>query len=431
MANGLLIAAPQSGSGKTTVTLGLLRALKRRGVDVASAKAGPDYIDPAFHTSASGADCINLDSWAMRPELLRSLAADQLKTGTLLVEGMMGLFDGAADGSGSAADLATLLDIPVLLVVDAARQSHSVAALVKGFRDHRADLDFAGVILNRVGSDRHEAMLKNALASENIPVLGVLRRDEQLSLPERHLGLVQAREHTKLDDFLDQAAEAVEMGIDVDALLDLELKELKPPNSVSRMPPPGQRVAVAQDDAFAFAYPHMLTGWKHEGAEISVFSPLADEKPDDLCDAVFLPGGYPELHAGKLTGNKVFMKGLQDAAERGAFIYGECGGYMVLGDGLVDSDGVRHKMAGLLRLETSFAKRQLHLGYRVIKQQSATPFGLKGAEFSAHEFHYSSIVREEGEPLFLAKDALGDDLGTKGLRAGSIAGSYIHLIDQR
>ncbi len=431
MANGFLIAAPQSGSGKTTVTLGLLRAFKRREIAIAPAKAGPDYIDPAFHSFASGVDCINLDPWAMRPDLLQSLAAERMEVGCLVIEGMMGLFDGAADGTGSAADLALLLGLPVVLIVDAARQSHSVAALAKGFRDHRNDLVLAGVVLNRVGSDRHETMLRDALGLADIAVLGVLRRDERLKLPERHLGLVQAREQSKLEEFIDHAAGVVESDVDLETLLKLKLNAETASGQTQSLAPPGQRIAIARDDAFAFTYPHMLADWRAAGAEIMPFSPLADEAPDASSDAVFLPGGYPELHAGKLAGNEAFLKGLQTAAERGAFVYGECGGYMVLGDGLVDSDGVRHKMAGLLRLETSFAKRQLHLGYRVIEQQSVTPFGPVGSGFSAHEFHYSSILREEGQPLFFAKDALGSDLGSKGLRTGSIAGSYMHLIDRR
>jgi len=429
--NGFLIAAPHSGSGKTTVTLGLLRALKRRGIAVSPAKAGPDYIDPAFHTFASGTECINLDPWAMRRDLLVSLFADRTATGPAIVEGMMGLFDGAADGSGSAADLAALLGLSVVLVIDAGRQSHSIAALAKGFRDHRSDVVVAGVILNRVGSDRHEAMLKASLDSAEIDVFGVLRRDEKLALPERHLGLVQAREHGALDAFVEHAADAIEQGVDLETLLDLEITMEASKEPVDSIPPPGQRIAIAQDDAFAFLYSHQVESWKMAGAEISKFSPLSDEAPEMNCDAVFLPGGYPELHAAKIAANTSFLNGLLNAADRGAFIYGECGGYMVLGDGLVDSDGTRHKMAGLLRLETSFADRKLHLGYRVIEQQSDLPFGTKGTAFSAHEFHYSSVLKEEGEPLFRAKDALDQDLGPKGLCAANVAGSYMHLIDRR
>ncbi|MGI9354231.1 MAG: cobyrinate a,c-diamide synthase [Rhizobiaceae bacterium] len=429
--NGFLIAAPQSGSGKTTVTLGLMRSLKRQGVVTAPAKAGPDYIDPAFHAFASGVDCVNLDPWAMRPELLRSLAADCAALGTLVVEGMMGLFDGAADGSGSAADLAVLLGLPVVLVIDTARQSHSIAALASGFRDHRPDVRIAGVILNRIGSKRHEVMLRAALQGIGMPVLGAMMRDDDLVLPSRHLGLVQAREHEELEFFVERAADAVEQGTDIDALLSLHRVGTNTAAPCENIPPLGQLTAVACDDAFAFIYPHLINNWRGQGAQASLFSPLADEGPTVDCDAVFLPGGYPELHVGRLASNMRFMGELHDAANRGALIYGECGGYMVLGDGLVDSDGIRHKMAGLLRLETSFAARKLQLGYRMIEQQSNLPFGMRGTTFSAHEFHYSTATREEGESLFRAKDALDQDLGLKGLRCGNVAGSYMHLIDKR
>mgnify|MGYP000459966113 CR=1 FL=1 len=217
--NGFLVAAPHSGSGKTTVTLGLLRALRNRGVPLAPAKAGPDYIDPAFHEAASGESCINLDPWAMRPELLHALADSHAGDDRLLVvEGMMGLFDGAADGQGSAADLAVLLGLPVVFVVDCGRMAHSIAALVSGFTSFREDVEIAGVILNRVGSARHEAMLRDALDARGISVLGVVHRQEELHLPSRHLGLVQAGEHEDIERFLADAAFGMSVGIDLDRL---------------------------------------------------------------------------------------------------------------------------------------------------------------------------------------------------------------------
>jgi len=426
--SGLLIAAPASGSGKTVVTLGLMRAMKRRGIEVAPGKAGPDYIDPAFHAAASGASCFNFDPWAMRPSLLRAQAARSGDAGTLVVEAMMGLFDGAADGSGSAADLAALLLLPVVLVVDCARTSQSVAALVTGFSRFRADVRVAGVILNRVGSDRHEAMLRGAMAKIEVPVLGSLRTDPQLALPERHLGLVQAGEHASLETFIARAADAVEAGVDLKALL--TIAEGGPEASgepVETIPPPGQRITVARDLAFAFSYPHLLQGWRDQGATLSFFSPLADEAPAVDADAVYLPGGYPELHAGALANAHRFRAGMASAAARDVRIYGECGGYMVLGEGLVDGNGTRHAMLGLLPLVTSYAARKRHLGYR--RLQSLAPDLLAGT-FKAHEFHYSTVVSEgAADRLFEAEDALGEQLGTVGLRRGRVAGSYMHLID--
>jgi len=343
--------------------LSILRALSAMGMDIRAAKAGPDFIDPAFHARACGWPSVNLDPWAMRPDRLRGLAFAQGGS-HLLVEAMMGLFDGAADGSGSAADLAAVLGLPVILIVDAARQSHSVAALVRGFRDHRADVEICGVILNRVGSPRHETMLSSALSAIGMPIFGAIPRDVAMHLPERHLGLVQAAEHADVEGFITTAAALAGSRIDLERLLAAFAPIGRPAGPMRRLPPPGQRIAIARDSAFAFSYPHQLSDWREAGAELSFFSPLHDEEPDSAADAVVLPGGYPELHAGRIASAGRFMAGLRHAAARGAFVYGECGGYMVLGKGLVDGAGIRHAMAGLLSLETSFEKPRLHLGYR-------------------------------------------------------------------
>jgi cobyrinic acid a,c-diamide synthase len=427
---GVLIAAPSSGSGKTTVTLGLLRALRNLGIEIAPAKAGPDYIDPAYHTVASGVPCVNLDPWAMRPDLISALAARHIEGGKMLVvEGMMGLFDGALDGRGSAADLATHLSLPVILVLDCARQSHSIAALVSGFRDFRKNVMIAGLVLNRVGSARHETMLRSALAPVGIPVLGSLLRDERLQLPERHLGLVQAGEHGDLDAFIDDASSIVSERIDLNRMIEIAGRRASTASmaNVARVPPLGQRIAVARDNAFAFSYHHLLDGWQRRGAEISFFSPLADEAPARDSNAIYLPGGYPELHAGRLAQAGNFAQGLKRAAADNVVIYGECGGYMVLGSSIEDAAGVKHPMLDLLPVETSFAKRKLHLGYRRLEPLAGSPFP---SSLTGHEFHYASIVREgDAARLFGAKDALGEDIGEAGLRVGSVSGSYLHIID--
>ncbi|WP_289035408.1 cobyrinate a,c-diamide synthase [uncultured Roseibium sp.] len=428
---GVLIAAPQSGAGKTTVTLALLRALRNRGTAVVSAKSGPDYIDPKFHEAASGSPCINLDAWAMPISQIRTLAWDQANGAELLViEGAMGLFDGAANGRGSAADLAAALGIPVVMVIDCAKQAQSVAALVSGFQHFRKDVPIAGLILNRVGSSRHEAMLRHALEPLAIPVLGVLARDERLALPERHLGLVQAGEHDELEQFLDEAADLCANQIDLDGLRQVAGTITHHTTTVQdTLPPFGQRIAIARDVAFSFAYPHLLDGWKKAGAELSFFSPLEDQPPQSDADAIYLPGGYPELHAGKLSAARIFKAAMQQSAERGALIYGECGGYMTLGDGLVDAEGKRHEMLGLLPLETSFADRRRHLGYRILTPLSRLPWS---QTLSAHEFHYASTVREgRAERLFSAMDAEGAQLSDLGLRVGSVMGSFAHVIAAR
>lgn len=428
--SGFLVAAPSSGSGKTTVTLGLLRALKRRGIALAPGKAGPDYIDPAFHAAAAGAACLNYDPWAMRPELISANAGLQTAGGALqVVEAMMGLFDGAADGGGSAADLARLLRLPVVFVVDCARLSHSVAPLVRGFAEFDRNVMLAGIVLNRMGSDRHEAMLRSALDRAGIAVFGALRRDDALVLPERHLGLVQAGEHAALESFVEKAADAVEAGCDIDAILRASRFFGARPGAanIDRLPPLGQSIAVARDNAFAFIYEHLLLGWRRRGAEISFFSPLTDEGPDSAADAVYLPGGYPELHGGKLAAAAGFRSGMEAAIARGALVYGECGGYMVLGEGLIDAEGRRHAMLGALPLVTSFAERRRHLGYRRLQPLDGFVWQ---KPLTAHEFHYANIVGEgDAERLFQAEDALGEALGTVGLKRGRVAGSFMHVID--
>ncbi len=434
--SGIILAAPHSGSGKTTLTLALLRTLRRRGTPVASAKVGPDYIDPAFHAAASGAPCLNLDSWAMRPALLAALARQLESAGALvLCEGAMGLYDGVGAGeAGSTADVAARLGWPLVLVVDAARQGASVAALLEGFVRHRSGLSFAGVIFNRVGSARHEAILAAAAraALPELAILGSVPRDPSLALPERHLGLVQAGEHGDLDGFLDRAADIVGDACDLPRLVALARPaRIAETPANSALPPLGQRVAVARDVAFAFAYPFLLNGWRAAGAELTFFSPLADEAPDAAADAIYLPGGYPELHGGRLAGNRRFLDGLRRRAGDGIPIYGECGGYMVLGNALIDGAGARHEMAGLLPVTTSFAERRLHLGYRDMTSATTTLLGPAGASFRGHEFHYAGTVAAgSAPPLFTVRDGEGAELGAAGMVRGSVAGSFLHLIDR-
>ena len=423
MAKGFVIAAPQSGSGKTLVTLGLLRAFKNRGLKVASAKAGPDYIDPAFHAAATGTPCINLDYWAMGEAALRHRASAHAAGSDLLViEGVMGLFDGPQGAKGSTADLAVALGLPVILVVDASRQGQSVAAVVQGFAKHRADVKIAGVILNRVASDRHEAILREALTATDVEILGALRHIDSLTLPSRHLGLVQAQENQQLEAFIEHAASRVARETFLDKILESAANFTNQTGETVIPMPLGQKIAIAKDEAFSFLYAHQLSDWRAGGAEIRFFSPLADEAPDQSADAVFLPGGYPELHAGKIAANQRFLSGLR---QFNGLIYGECGGYMVLGDGLIDAAGQRHAMAGLLPLTTSFATRKLHLGYRQLKPLC----GPWKQPLRGHEFHYSTIESQNGgEPLFHAYDAAGGDLGKIGQRVNKVMGSYAHII---
>ena len=424
----LVIGGLTSGSGKTTVTLGLLRALAQRGERVSAAKAGPDYIDCAFLAAASRTPAVNLDCHAMPKSRLRQLAAARPGE-RLVVEGVMGLFDGTHGGSGSTAQLAAALEAPILLVLDTRHQGQTAAALAAGIETQLPPgTKIAGVVLNRIASPRHEELIREALEARNITCFGSLKSDPDMSVPSRHLGLVQAADlaaKEELEPKIDAAARLVAASLDLDALM-AAMATLPDDGPAPPQAPPGQRIAVAHDVAFGFAYTHMLEGWQAAGAEILPFSPLADMPAATSADFIFLPGGYPELHLPTLSANATFLGSLRTAAERGVRIYGECGGYMTLGEGIIDADSKAFPMAGLLALETSFAQRKLHLGYRRLTPLSDIwpgPHAVTG-----HEFHYTTALRAEGQPLFAAQDAAGRDLGKMGLRAGSVSGSYAHVI---
>jgi cobyrinic acid a,c-diamide synthase len=323
----------------------------------------------------------------------------------------------------------------VVLVVDAKGMAASAAALIHGYASHRDDVSLAGVIFNRVGGAGHAALLREACAPLGLPVIGGLPSDAGLAAPDRHLGLVQAHEHQDLDGLLDRAAGWAAAHLDVDQLVGLARPAMpgsaKQTPATCALPPLGQRIAVARDSAFGFAYSYVLDDWRGAGAEVLPFSPLAGQGPDATADAVYLPGGYPELHAGRLAANRDFMAGLRAAAARGAAVYGECGGYMALGHGLEDADGERHETAGLLPGVTSFSTPRLTLGYREVALGADSPLGNAEDRFRGHEFHYARLCGPEGEvPLFGCRNARGHDLGAAGSRQGSVMGSFIHLVDR-
>ena len=435
---GLMIAGLASGSGKTMVTLGLLRALARRGKAPAAGKTGPDYIDSGFLSAAAGRKAVNLDQFAMSKPLLAHLAADQAGD-TLIIEGVMGLFDGASGSAGSSAALAEALDIPVILVMDIRHTAQTAAMIAAGIAGLLPAGRIAGVILNHVASPRHLALVSEALAAYQIPLFGSVPSRDGLAVPSRHLGLVQAADfdNAGVEQILDHAADLIDEYCDLDAILDAAQKLPAANKVVAALPlpftsppamsPPAKTIAVANDAAFGFAYHHLLAGWQQQGAEIRPFSPLNDEKPADDADFIFLPGGYPELHLPTLSRNRQFLVGLNKAATANIPIYGECGGYMVLGTGITDASGNRFDMAGLLDVETSFANKKRHLGYR--KFTPVEPFFWDGP-FLGHEFHYTNVVSASGTPLFTVHDANDQPLGMAGLRKGSVAGSYLHIITQ-
>ena len=433
-APGLIIAAPRSGSGKTTITLGLQRALTRRGLVVRGLKCGPDYIDPAFHAAATGAPSANLDSFAMPDALLRAIAGDAADGANLVIaEGSMGLFDavpGPEGHTGASADIAALLGWPIVLVIDVSGQAQSAAAIALGCVKYDPRITIAGVILNKVASERHRRLVTQGMDTIGLPVLGALPREASLILPERHLGLVQAGETADLEARLEALADAVAAAVDLDAVRGVAQATRLPASSMTilRLPAPGRRIAIARDAAFSFVYPHVEAGWRAAGAVLVPFSPLADEPPPEDCDACWLPGGYPELHAGRLAGAGRFLGGLRAFAETRP-VHGECGGYMVLGRSLIDADGVPHAMAGLLSVETSFAKRKMTLGYRRAILEADAPLGAAGDALTGHEFHYATIVTQgEDPPLALVTDPHGSAPAPAGSRRGHVTGSFFHAI---
>ena len=433
LAPGLVVSAPRSGGGKTTVALGLMRAFSRRGLRVASAKCGPDYIDPAFHAAATGREGVNLDSWAMPPALLAGLAAHASADADLVIaEGAMGLFDGAPGPlgrKGSSADISAATGWPVIAVIDVSGQAESAAAVALGLKLYDPRVTLAGVILNRLASERHGQLCAPPIEALGLPVLGMIPRRDDLSLPERHLGLVQACETGALQERLDALGDLIEATVDLDRLRGLAgTRMTESATQPIALPPPGMRVAMARDEAFSFIYPHLIRGWRAAGAEISYFSPLADEAPAADCDACWLPGGYPELHAGRLAAAATFRSGLRRFAEN-APVHGECGGFMALGRTLTDAVGTRHEMAGLLDVETSFAKRRMKLGYRVAELQADGPLGRAGERVAGHEFHYATISDEGRDPpLAMARDAYSAEPFAAGARRGAVTGSFFHAI---
>ena len=412
---GLIIAAPSSGAGKTTVTLGLIAALTRAGHRIRPFKVGPDYIDPTFLCAAAGGvPCANLDPWAMRDQTLARLISSLADTETALVEGVMGLHD----GPGSTALLARKTGWPIVLVIDARKSAQTAAAVAQGLALRDPDLKFAGFVFNRVASARHEAMIRDGLRGQT--AAWFLPSAPDLALPSRHLGLHQAHEQRDLQGFLTAAAQwaaplcpliddAEAASGELGAFLSsAQLKGAGPSPSTSspeRWP----------DFGLTFAYLHTMI-------------------PKGT---LFLPGGYPELYLDQIKSDPNFLPNLRQAAAAGVPIYGECGGFMVLGEAIIDADGVRHDMAGLLPLITSFAEPKRHLGYREMRSLSDFAWGRAGETWRGHEFHYTQAIwqgqgqgQDQAEPLFQAYDAYGADLGPQGLKRGSVAGSYLHLIDK-
>lgn len=423
-----MIAAPCSGSGKSTVTMALARAFTGVGKRVRVLKSGPDYIDSGHLSRASGASVFNVDSWAMDVSQLKAQLCVHAKQADLvLVEGAMGLFDGAIGQQGCSADVARVLELPVILVLKPGAMAQSVGALVMGFAYFDPTLHIAGCILNQVMSPRHEILLDEGLKQAKMLCLGQLPFSKDINIPSRHLGLMQAEELASFDDFLDRAADWVQQHVDLEKFWDLA----QPVNhafapTLSHLPPLGQHMAIAQDEAFSFIYAHHLAHWHGQGTRLSFFSPLCNQAPDPKADAIFLPGGYPELHAAQLAANNHWQEGLKQTQATGALIYGECGGYMALGEVLIDAKGKAHQMAGLLPVITDFSRRKRQLGYRLLSHKSPLPWPDR---LKAHEFHYSTEQKNAGAALFQARDLYHDAQHYIGCQKGQVMGSYAHIIE--
>lgn len=440
----VVIAGTHSGVGKTTLATGIMFVLTQRRRPVQGYKVGPDYIDPSFHTLATGRPSRNLDRWLLGeylPSVFVKTATDQWA----VIEGVMGLYDGMSGtpGYGSTGDVAKLLKAPVILVVDAVNMSRSVAALVHGFCTFDPEVKIEGVILNRVKSKAQEILLREAIEEVGIPVLGAVPKEESLKLPERHLGLVPSQERKYQEAFWEELSRVITTYIDIDMLEQImqqaeDFPELSIPVEVRKQ---GKtkigsiglqlRLGIAKDEAFTFYYEDALEQVKDLGFELVPFSPLHDSTLPENLDGIFLGGGFPELHLEKLSENHDFLHALAEFAHSGKEIYAECGGYMYLGQAITDFEGRRFPMASLIPIEAKMMPRLQGMGYRAGVITRDNFLGPKGTTVHGHEFHYSRVqfkekqVEEENPALQLFK--AGQFLRLEGYAYENIFGSYLHL----
>lgn len=427
---GIVVAGTRSGCGKTSVALGLMAALRRRGLRVAPFKCGPDFIDPAHHTRVTGRVSHNLDGWmcgrAGVEDIFERHAQD---ADVAVVEGVMGLFDGFSGRSeaGSTAEVAKWLGLPVLLVADAQSMARSAAAMAHGYLSFDPSLRFAGLALNRVGSPGHRELLAEALEGAAAPLLGMLGRDEGIRLPERHLGLVMPEADTA--EMHPSLADWVEQGLDLDRLL-AALPDLSPVPSGEDLPTAARtRIAVARDRAFCFYYEENLRLLRAAGADLAFFSPIADKRLPEGTRGIYLGGGYPELSAYDLSNNASLRREVRRFAEDGGPVYAECGGFMYLMDSLRDHQGLTCKMAGLFPFAAHMEGRFTGLGYREVTTTADSILGPAGMLARGHEFHYSGIPEEAyaSAGLYRVADRKGPRERPEGFAAHNVVASYIHL----
>lgn len=396
--HAFVIAGTSSGCGKTTVTLGLLRALIARDLRVQPFKIGPDYLDSGWHSAVSGIASRNLDAFMLPTQTLNGLFAKQMQHADVaVIEGVMGLYDGYGTDPHycSSAAMAKQLGCPVILLVDGKAVSTSIAATVMGFQRFDPTLNIAGVILNRVNSDSHYQLLADAITRYcGLPVLGRVPTMADVALPSRHLGLVPAQEHSPQDERWQHLAQQLEQTVDIDRLLALSHLNSLPQGEVPAIPDialaDGLTLALAEDEAFNFYYPDNLEMLEQAGVKIQRFSPLHDDKLPD-CQMIWLGGGYPEVHAAKLAANTRMRESLQDAHRRRIPLYAECGGLMYLGESLTDGEGETHSMCGVLPGHSQMGKRLTRFGYCEATALQDTLLARKGETLRGHEFHYSDF----------------------------------------
>lgn len=425
----LIIAATQSGSGKTTITTGLLAALKNRGLNVQSYKVGPDYIDTGWHELASGKISHNLDSWLVGEDKLKEIFIETATCADVsIIEGVMGLYDGGRGGISSTAEISKLLDAPVILVIDAKSMGTSAAAVALGFKEFDKTINFAGVILNRLGSDSHKKMIVDALDTLGIKCFGAIKRNDEFILPERHLGLVPTTEN-KSADVIKKICAAIENQVDIDALIALanSSPQLETSNSLFPYFPNSLTIAVAKDEAFSFYYKESLRELEKLGAEIIFFSPLNDETlPENICGLI-IGGGFPEMFAARLEQNKSLRADIFNAAEDGLPIFAECGGFMYLMKSLIDFDDKSFEMCGVIDGTAIMTNKLQTVGYVEAEILSDCAIGKAGDKIRAHEFHFSKELETSGEKIFKCKRMRTGKEYLAGMAKKNIVASYLHI----
>ncbi len=429
MTRAVIIAGTHSGSGKTTVTLGVMAALGRMGNRVQPFKCGPDFIDPSLHRLVTGTDSRNLDLWMAGEEFSRqTFALHSANADISVIEGVMGMFDG---GDSSSAALAEKLHIPVVLVVDVRSQAESAAAVVKGFETLNPNVHLVGVILNRVASPRHLQLVTDGIKKHcQAEVLGHLPRNVVFAMPERHLGLHMGAEEPISPEAIAELAGTVAEHVNLKRLL--ELATIAEPATVARTESRSAsvRIGVALDQAFCFYYEDNLDLLRRAGSELVFFSPLADTHLPPGVSGLYLGGGYPELYAGKLAENRSMLTQIKAWAEQGGVIYAECGGFMYLTQGIVDLDGRFFPMVDVFPVKVQMQNRRAGLGYREVTLTGDGLFGAKGTVMRGHEFHYSRISGDDDAALariYTLTNNGGDDCGPEGYRYKNVLGGYMHL----